>query len=115
MSSAHFGLDNLCAIVDYNALQIDGNISQIKSPIEPLADKWKAFGWHVLNVDGHDLSDLAHAFERARQTTGRPTMIIAHTIKGHGVSFMEGVIEYHGSTLSEDEVRRALAELEVSA
>jgi transketolase len=115
MSSAHFRLDNLCAVVDYNALQIDGNISQIKSPIEPLADKWKAFGWNVINVDGHDLSDLADAFDRARQISGRPTMIIAHTIKGHGVSFMEGVIEYHGSTLSEDEVRRALAELEVSA
>lgn len=112
MTSAHYGLDNLCAVVDYNALQIDGNISQVKSPIEPLADKWKAFGWHVINVDGHDFGDLCSAFDRARQVTGKPTMIVAHTIKGHGVSFMEGVIEYHGSTLSEDEVKRALAELE---
>jgi transketolase len=114
MSAAHFGLDNLCAVVDYNALQIDGNISQIKSPIEPLPDKWKAFGWNVINVDGHDLPDLCSAFDRARETPGRPSMILAHTIKGHGVSFMEGVIEYHGSTLSEDEVRRALAELEAA-
>jgi transketolase len=66
----------------------------------------------VLNVDGHDLVDLCAAFDRARELKGKPTMIVAHTIKGHGVSFMEGVIEYHGSTLSEDEVRRALRELE---
>ncbi len=114
MTSAHNRLDNLCAIVDYNALQIDGKISQVKSPIEPLADKWKAFGWHVINVDGHDLTDLCAAFDRARKTRGRPTMVVAHTIKGRGVSFMEGVIEYHGSTLSELEVKRALAELEVN-
>ena len=114
MTAGHNELDNLCAVVDYNALQIDGNISQIKSPIEPLADKWKAFGWNVINVDGHDLLDLCNAFDRARQTRKRPTMIIAHTIKGHGVSFMEGVIEYHGSTLSEAEVKRALAELEAT-
>jgi transketolase len=115
MTSAHYGLDNLCAVVDYNALQIDGSIGQVKSPIEPLPDKWKAFGWNVLNVDGHDLVDLCGAFDQARQTSGRPTMIVAHTIKGHGVSFMEGIIEYHGSTLSEDEVKRALAELEASS
>ncbi len=115
MTAAHNELDNLCAVVDYNALQIDGNISQIKSPIEPLADKWKAFGWNVINVYGHDLVDLCAAFDRARQTARKPTMIVAHTIKGHGVSFMEGVIEYHGSTLSEDEVRRALSELEGGA
>ena len=112
MTSAHYHLDNICAIVDYNALQIDGNIAQIKSPIEPLADKWIAFGWNVINVDGHDLSELCGALDRARKTTGKPTIIVAHTIKGHGVSFMEGVIEYHGSTLSEDEVKQALAELE---
>jgi len=115
MTAAHYGLDNLCAVVDYNALQIDGSIGQVKSPIEPLPDKWKAFGWNVINVDGHDLSELCTAFDQARQTAGRPTMIVAHTIKGHGVSFMEGIIEYHGSTLSEDEVRRALAELEASS
>ena len=112
MTAAHCHLDNLCAVVDYNALQIDGNISQVKSPIEPLADKWKAFGWYVINVDGHDLSELVGAFNQAKLNRGKPTMIVAHTIKGHGISFMEGVIEYHGSTLSEDEVQRALAELE---
>lgn len=114
MTAAHYGLDNLCAVVDYNALQIDGSIGQIKSPIEPLPDKWRSFGWHVLNVDGHDLADLCAAFEEARQVDGRPTMIVAHTVKGQGVSFMEGVIEYHGSTLTEDEVQRALTELEVA-
>jgi transketolase len=113
MTSAHYGLDNICAVVDYNALQIDGSISKVKSPIEPLADKWTAFGWNVVNVDGHDLGDLCEAFGRAREVKGKPTMIVAHTIKGHGVSFMEGVIEYHGSTLSEGEVKRALRELEV--
>ena len=114
MTSAHYHLDNICAVVDYNALQIDGNIAQIKSPIEPLADKWIAFGWNVINVDGHDLAELCGALDRARKTEGRPSIIVAHTIKGHGVSFMEGVIEYHGSTLSEDEVKLALAELEGS-
>ncbi len=111
MTAAHHKLDNLCAVVDYNALQIDGSIGDVKSPIEPLADKWRAFGWNVINVDGHDLLELCAAFERAADTRGVPSMVVAHTIKGKGVSFMEGVIEYHGSTLTEDEVRLALAEL----
>ena len=114
MSSAHYKLDNLCAILDYNALQIDGSIGQVKSPIEPLADKWKAFGWHVINVDGHDLVELCAALDHAKEHKGQPSIIIAHTIKGRGVSFMEGVIEYHGSTLNADEVRRALEELEAA-
>jgi len=113
MTAAHCRLDNLCAVVDYNALQIDGTIGQVKSPIEPLADKWRAFGWAVINVDGHDPLELCGALDRARRTEGMPTMIVAHTIKGRGVSYMEGVIEYHGSTLTEDEVRLALAELGV--
>ncbi len=111
MTAAHNKLDNLCAVVDYNALQIDGTIGQIKSPIEPLADKWRAFGWNVINVDGHDLLELCAAFDLASSTKGVPSMLVAHTIKGKGVSFMEGVIEYHGSTLSEDEVLLALSEL----
>jgi transketolase len=111
MSAAHCRLDNLCAILDYNALQIDGSIGQVKSPIEPLADKWRAFGWRVFNVDGHDLVDLCAAFDQARELEGQPTILIAQTIKGRGVSFMEGVIEYHGSTLSEKEAERALEEL----
>ncbi len=114
MTAAHNHLGNLCAILDYNALQIDGSISQVKSPIEPLADKWRAFGWHVINADGHDLAELSSAFAQAKAHEGQPTVIVAHTIKGRGVSFMEGVIEYHGSTLSDSEVSRALAELEAS-
>lgn len=114
MTAAHYRLGNLCAILDYNALQIDGSIGQVKSPIEPLADKWKAFGWHVINVDGHDLPDLCAALDHARETPKQPSIMIAQTIKGRGVSFMEGVIEYHGSTLSSDEVSRALAELEAA-
>ena len=114
MSAAHYKLDNLCAILDYNALQIDGSIGQVKSPIEPLADKWKAFGWNVINVDGHDLVDLCAALDQAREVSGQPTIVVAQTIKGRGVSFMEGVIEYHDSTLSADEVSRALEELEAA-
>jgi transketolase len=115
MTAAHYGLDNLCAIIDYNALQIGGSIGKVKSPIEPLEEKWRAFGWDVLNVDGHDLKEICAAFDEARKGNGKPTMVIAHTIKGKGVSFMEGVIDYHGSTLSADEVKRALAELELGS
>jgi transketolase len=113
MTAAHQRLDNLCAVLDYNALQIDGSIAHVKAPIEPLADKWLAFGWNVISVDGHDLAELRDAFCRARACSGRPSLVLAHTIKGRGVSFMEGVIEYHGSTLGEQEVARALLELGV--
>ncbi|MCK5798733.1 MAG: bifunctional hydroxymethylpyrimidine kinase/phosphomethylpyrimidine kinase, partial [Deltaproteobacteria bacterium] len=114
MTSAHYKLDNLCAILDYNALQIDGCIGQVKSSIEPLAEKWEAFGWHVITVDGNDLIEVCAGLDRAREIRGKPTILIAQTIKGRGVSFMEGVVGYHGSTLSADEVSRALAELEAT-
>jgi transketolase len=112
MTAAHQRLDNICAILDFNALQIDGCISQIMSSLEPVADKWRAFGWNVMVVDGHDLEELVEAFETAKKVKGKPTMIVAHTVKGRGVSFMQGVVDYHGSALSDDEVERALAELE---
>ncbi|MBW2734876.1 MAG: transketolase, partial [Deltaproteobacteria bacterium] len=115
MSAAHHKLDNLCAILDYNALQIDGTIGQIKSSIEPLADKWTAFGWHVINVDGHDFTEICAALDEAREVKGKPTILIAHTIKGRGVSFMEGQVGYHGATLSIDEVNRALKEMETDS
>jgi transketolase len=112
MTAKHYELDNLVGIIDYNGLQIDGSVFQVKSTIEPLADKWKAFGWHVISVNGHDIEELILAFEQAKTVQKKPTMIIAHTIKGKGISFMERVVEYHGSVLSEDECNRALAELE---
>lgn len=111
MTAKHCELDNLVGIIDYNGLQIDGSVFQVKSTIEPLADKWKAFGWYVITVNGHDIEELLHAFEQAKKIKKKPTMIIAHTIKGKGISFMERVVEYHGSVLSEDECTRALAEL----
>ena len=93
MEAAHYKLDNLCAVLDYNHLQIYGNIDDVISP-EPFASKFESFGWNVLDVNGHDFDELRNAFEQAKQVKDKPTMIIAHTIKGKGVSFME--ITMHG-------------------
>jgi len=110
MASAHFKLDNLVAIIDHNKQQIDGWNREVMN-IEPLAEKWKAFGWHTIEVDGHDLSQLITAFDEAKQVKGRPTAVIAHTIKGKGVSFMENNPEFHGRAPTAAEVERALEEL----
>jgi len=110
MATAHFKLDNLVAIVDHNELQIDGWNRDIMN-LEPLADKWKAFGWHTIEVDGHDLSQLITAFDEAKQVKGKPTVIIAHTIKGKGVSFMENNVDFHGKAPTAAEMERALEEL----
>ena len=110
MTSARYGLDNLCGILDFNGLQIDGNIKDIKNPL-PFRDKWEAFGWNVLEVDGHSFEQLKNAFDKAKKTKGRPTMIIARTIKGKGVSFMEGNIAWHGKAPTQEEADRALKEL----
>jgi transketolase len=110
MASAHYKLDNLVAFVDYNRLQIDGPIREVMSP-EPIADKWRAFGWQVEEIDGHDLAQIVEALARARQVKGKPTMIIAHTTKGKGVSFMEGQVGWHGSAPNAEQVRQALDEL----
>lgn len=112
MSAVHFNLDNLCAIVDYNGLQIGGNIGRVKSTLEPLAGKWESFGWYVLDINGHDIAEVAAAFKQARMIKGRPTVLIAHTIKGKGVSFMERSVEYHGKVPSFELLKQALAELE---
>ena len=112
MSSVHFKLDNLCAIIDYNGLQIGGTIGQVKSTIEPLVDKWENFGWHVIEINGHSIHEIISAFNTARKVKGRPTMIIAHTIKGKGVSFMERSVEYHGKPPSYELLKTALKELE---
>ena len=111
MAAAHYKLDNLTAIVDYNKIQLDGPVNYIMS-LEPLADKWRAFGWHVIEIDGHDVKQVLDALDAAEEVEGRPTVIIAHTVKGKGVSFMEHQVKYHGKALTEEELERALRELE---
>lgn len=111
MAAAHYKLDNLTAFVDHNGLQIDGPITQVMSP-EPVADKWRAFGWHVLSIDGHDMKQIIDALNEAKATKGKPTMIVAETIKGKGVSFMENQVDWHGTAPKPDQVEIALAELE---
>jgi len=110
MTSTRYGLDNLCCILDYNEFQIDGRIEDIKNPL-PFRDKWEAFGWNVFNVNGHSFEELNRAFEEARKIKGKPTMIIARTVKGKGVSFMEGTLEWHGKAPTREEADRALKEL----
>jgi transketolase len=110
MSAAHYKLDNLCAIVDNNNLQIDGKTSEVMN-IEPVADKWKAFGWNVLEINGHDFDEILKAFEQARVCKEKPTVLVAKTVKGKGVSFMENVCDYHGKALTGEELEKALEEL----
>ncbi len=101
MSAAHFGLSNLTAIIDFNKMQSD-DLNENIMGLEPLADKWQAFGWNTRNIDGHDFEDIRSAFDAAHAETNRPTVIIAHTIKGKGVSYMEGIPVWHGSVLLRD-------------
>jgi transketolase len=110
MAAAKFKLDNLVAFVDVNGLQLDGSTEQIM-PMEPLDDKWRAFGWNVLKIDGHDMEQIADALEQAKRTAGKPTMILAKTVKGKGVSFMENQVRWHGHTPSDEEYDAALREL----
>jgi transketolase len=110
MSASYFKVDNLTAIVDRNKLQLDGTTKEIMC-IEPLADKWKAFGWHVIEVNGHSFPELLDALHKAKETKGVPTVIIAHTIKGKGVSFMEGQVGFHGKCPDEKQYTQAMLEL----
>lgn len=110
LAAAKFGLDNLVAIVDYNNLQLDGRCSEVM-PIEPLADKWRAFNWTVFEIDGHTMREIVDAIEAAQQVESRPSVIIAHTIKGKGVSFMEDQCDWHGRAPNDAEFERAMAEL----
>lgn len=103
-------LDNLTAIIDYNKLQLYGAVSEIL-PIEPLLLKWQAFGWHTVEIDGHDMAQIIGSLRRAAAQKERPTVIVAHTVKGKGVSFMEGKVEWHAKPLTREECDRALAEL----
>lgn len=110
MTAAHYKLDNLCAVIDNNGLQIDGPVEKVMG-ITPIADKWVSFGWHVIKCDGHDIQKLLQALNIAEETRGRPTMIIADTVKGKGVSIFEGKVEFHGVAPSGDELKTALKEL----
>jgi transketolase len=110
MAGAYHKLDNVCAIVDYNGIQLDGFVKDIME-VAPLADKWRAFGWHTLEIDGHDLTAVKNAYQEAAATKGKPTCIVAHTIKGKGVSFMENNPKFHGTAPSPAEVKLALQEL----
>ena len=110
MTAAHYRLDNLCAIIDNNGLQIDGPCCDVMH-IEPIVYKWEAFGWHVIDIDGHDINAIVGALNEAETLKGKPTMIVARTIKGKGVSFFEGKVEYHGIAPTHDELEMALKEL----
>lgn len=111
MAAAHYRLDNLIAFLDHNRMQIDGTTDQVMSP-EPVADKWRAFGWDVREIDGHDMAQILQAVDQAQKVKGKPHMIIAETIKGKGVSFMENQVGWHGVAPKPDEIERALAELQ---
>ncbi|MDR3563594.1 MAG: transketolase [Negativicutes bacterium] len=110
MTAAHYKLDNVCALIDYNKLQIDGDIEDVMG-VAPLAEKWAAFKWHVIEIDGHDLSQVMGAYDEAAKTKGKPTIIIANTTKGKGISFMENAAGWHGKSPSADEVQKALDEI----
>ena len=110
MAASHYHLDNLVAFLDHNGLQIDGPIREVMSP-EPVADKFRAFGWETLIVDGHNHRQIMEALATARSTSGRPTVIIADTVKGKGCSFMENRAEWHGTAPNKEQVTQALAEL----
>jgi transketolase len=111
LAAAHFNLDNLTAMVDCNGMQLSGWTCDIMN-LEPLIRKWQAFGWHVIDIDGHDFDQILAAFPRAEKTKGKPTVIIARTIKGKGVSFMENNVAFHGKAPTREEAEKALKELE---
>lgn len=110
MFASYHHVDNVVAIVDYNKIQLDGFVKDILD-LEPLAAKWESFGWHVIDLDGHDFPALQKAFAEAAATKGKPTVLIANTIKGKGVSFMENNPKYHGVAPTQEELQKALQEL----
>ncbi|MDD5131722.1 MAG: transketolase [bacterium] len=111
MSAGHYRLDNLCCIVDNNDLQIDGRIKEVMN-VYPIADKFKAFGWQAMEIEGHDFKQILAAYDRASKTKEKPTVIIARTIKGKGISFMEDQEEWHGKAPNKELTAKALKELE---
>lgn len=113
MAASQFKLDNLCAIVDFNGLQIDGKIEDVMCPA-PFKEKFEAFGWNVIEIDGHDFDQILGAFDMAKVMKDKPTCIIAHTVKGKGVSFMENNAGWHGSAPNKEQYELALHDLEVA-
>ena len=111
MTAAHYKLDNVCAIIDFNKLQIDGFCCEVKD-MGPYTHKWKDFGWYPLEVDGHDLEALMDCFDQAANIKGKPAIIIAHTVKGNGVSFIENKVEWHGFAPKKEEYEKAVKELD---
>ena len=111
LSAAHFKLDNLTAIVDYNGIQLSGWTCDIMN-LEPFPRKWQAFGWRTIDINGHDFDQILSACQRAKKTKNKPTVIIARTTKGKGVSFMENNVAFHGKAPTSEEAERALKELE---
>lgn len=110
MTASHYKLDNLCVIVDNNNLQIDGTVDKVMSPY-PIVDKFESFGFNVIQIDGHDYKQIIEAFENAKKVTGKPTAIIAKTIKGKGVSYMENQASWHGKAPNEQELAQAMQDL----
>ena len=110
MAAAHYKLDNLCAVLDNNGLQIDGRNEDVMS-VQPLDEKFRAFGWNVICIDGHDMEQILDAFAKARECKGQPTIIIAKTVKGKGVSFMEDQAGWHGKAPNLEQAEQAMAEL----
>jgi transketolase len=111
LSAAHFKLDNMTVIVDYNGIQLSGRTCDIMD-LEPFARKWQSFGWHTIDIDGHDFDQILSACHGVEKIKGKPTVILAHTIKGKGVSFMENNVAFHGKAPTKEEAERALKELE---
>ncbi len=110
MFASHYKLDNLVAIVDNNNLQIDGKVADVMSPY-PIDEKFEAFGWHVINIDGHDFNRIEKAFDEAETVLEKPTVIIMRTLKGRGVSFMENAVDWHGKAPNDDEYKIAMDDL----
>jgi len=110
MAASKYKLDNLTAICDFNRVQLDGPIEEIM-PLDPLPEKWEAFNWNVIEMDGHNMGEILDALDKAKQVRGRPTMIVAHTVKGKGVSFMEAKFQWHANAPNKEEYKNALKEL----
>ena len=110
MAGAHYKCDNLCAMIDYNGFQIDGCTKEIMN-LEPLADKWRSFGWHAIEINGHSIREILGAYEEAKTIKGKPSIIIASTIKGKGVSFMELNYKFHGKAPDDEQFRKSMEEL----
>lgn len=111
MAAAHYKLDNLTAIIDYNGLQIDGDITKVMN-CEPIADKFAAFGWNVVSINAHDFDEIEMAINQAKEFKGKPTAIVAHSVKGKGVSYMENQAQWHGSAPKKEQADQAIAELD---